>query len=152
VSTDLDQVARQVRMAEDAEPTDSRTAIGCLARALRLYRGDFCDIGPYDEWALVEREHHHSRRLDIALRLARLQLASGQAAGCLETCRLLLAEDRHHEPANMMAMRAHARLGQHHLALRQFERYRRELRAELAIDPGPSSLHLYEAIRRRERV
>jgi DNA-binding SARP family transcriptional activator len=152
LSTDVERVAHLVRMAEDIEPTDPPKAIGMLSLALNAYRGDFCDVGQYDAWTLVEREHHHRRRLDSTIRLACLQLDARDEVSCLETCRNLLAEDPCDTNPNMMAMRAHARLGQHHLALRQFERYRRKLRAELALAPDPATVRLYEAIRQRERV
>ena len=49
-------------------------------------------------------------------------------------------------------MRAHSRLGQHHLALRQYEQCSRELRVELGMAPDVATLDLVEAIRQRRVV
>lgn len=43
-------------------------------------------------------------------------------------------------------------MGQHYLAMRQFERCRSELAAEFDMAPDPSTVELHEAIRRRQRV
>ena len=57
-----------------------------------------------------------------------------------------------HDEAHRILMRAHSRLDQHHLALRQFEQCSRELRAELGMAPDVATLDLVEAIRQRRVV
>lgn len=152
VVTDLDRVEALTLAASACASTGPDAAIAYLEEAVALYRGSFCQDCPHDEWAQLEREYQHGKRLDTMTWLARLFLERGDAAACVEVCRRLLIEDRCHEDAHRLLMRAHSRLGQHHLALRQFERCRRDLRAELNLAPDTSTVALAEAIRRRHPV
>ena len=57
-----------------------------------------------------------------------------------------ITADPAHEAAHQGLMRLHARGGQRHLALRQFQQLRESLRRELDAEPDPASQRLYEDI------
>jgi DNA-binding SARP family transcriptional activator len=152
VVTDVRRATALMLAASAAAKTAPEVAIAHLEEAVALYRGAFCEDCPHDEWAHGERDYQRGRKLDAMSKLAELHLDGGDLASSVDVCRRLLMEDRCHEQAHQTLMRAHSRLGQHHLALRQFERCRRDLRAELNLEPDPMTLALAEAIRRRQPV
>jgi DNA-binding SARP family transcriptional activator len=143
--------AGRLTAADDAQ-TDPATAALAIEQAAELYRGSYCEDCGYDGWALLEREYHRTRRLDALGRLADLHLRIGDQRACLDVAGRLLSEDRCYEEALRLVMRAHARMGHHHLAIRQFRLCRRDLSDELGLAPAAETLELFQIIRRREPV
>jgi DNA-binding SARP family transcriptional activator len=151
VVTDVAETARLWETAVSAGTDDAATSTA-LEQMLALHEGSFAEGCTYDEWALGEREFQHLRKLEAMLRLARSYLEGGELAACIDIGRRLLMMDNCHEEAHRILMRAHSRLGQHHLALRQYEQCSRELRVELGMAPDVATLDLVEAIRQRRVV
>ena len=85
---------------------------GDLALSGRILADD-----PYEEWALVTREHLRLCYLDALDRLGALRLDSGDYPGCVTVCLKLLACDSCREDAHCRLMRCYSRQGQVQLAL-----------------------------------
>jgi DNA-binding SARP family transcriptional activator len=120
--------------------------------ATGLYQGDFLADDPYEEWPVLARERLRVAYLDTLDRLAQLYFSQGQYAACAALCQRTLAYDNCREDAHCRLMRCYSRQGQQHLALRQYQACVEALRGELDVDPAPTTVDLYERIRRRERV
>jgi DNA-binding SARP family transcriptional activator len=120
--------------------------------ATGLYQGDFLADDPYEEWSVLARERLRVAHLDTLDRLAQLYFSQGQCAACAALCQRTLAYDNCREDAHCRLMRCYSRQGQQHLALRQYQACVEALRAELDVEPAPTTVDLYERIRRRERV
>ncbi len=159
VNPDLD-----VRL--DAEEFERAAARGDLAKehgevdaalagyrdAIREYRGDLLSDHPYDDWTLLPREHYRVRMLDVLDRSAQLAFDTSRYPEAVEAGRRLLALDFCREDVHRLLMRAYARLGQPHLALRQFDTCSRQLRQELDMAPARQTVDLYGRIRARSAV
>jgi DNA-binding SARP family transcriptional activator len=117
-----------------------------------LYQGEFLADDPYEEWAMVTREHLRLCYLDALDRLGALRLASGDYAGCVAVCLKLLAGDGCREDAHCRLMRCYSRQGQVQLALRQYHTCTAALRTELDVAPGPATTELFNCLRRREII
>lgn len=116
---------------------DASTALrdGDPARCAEVaasYPGELLPDDRYASWSELPRERIQS------LRLALLRQA-GQWA-------LLLAEDPTDEEAHRNLMRAHAGAGRRSQALRQFDRLRDALDADLDVQPSAESVALYDEI------
>lgn len=117
-----------------------------------LYQGEFLADDPYEEWAMVTREHLRLCYLDALDRLGALRLNSGDYAGCVAVCLKLLACDSCREDAHCRLMRCYSRQGQVQLALRQYHSCAAALRAELDVAPAPATTELFDCLRRREVI
>ena len=124
-------------------------AISHYEAALSLYAGEFLADDPYLEWALDRREELRLRAVMCAERLSELHLLQGDFHRVLAVSMHVLREDACHEPVARRLMIAYARLGQPHMALRQYERIVGTLDRELGVDPAPETVTLADDIRRR---
>lgn len=144
--------ARKELKGQDECPGSKKRALAGYEQAVQLYRGELLEDAPYEEWALPDRERLRLEYLDALDQVATLRFAVGQYAECLDACQRLLPGDLCREEIHRLAMRCYARLGQPHLAVRQYRQCERQLRDELGIAPGDATRRLYERIRRREPV
>jgi DNA-binding SARP family transcriptional activator len=117
-----------------------------------LYQGEFLADDPYEEWAMVTREHLRLCYLDALDRLGGLRLDSGDYAGCVAVCLKLLACDSCREDAHCRLMRCYSRQGHVQLALRQYHSCAAALRAELDVAPARATTELFDLLRRREAI
>jgi len=120
--------------------------------AVNLYRGDFLADNPYENWTVVDRERLRVAYLDTLDRLSQIYLNQERYTACVSLCQLILTRDRCREDAHSMLMRCYSRLGQDHLALRQYQTCVEALRMELDVTPAPETTKLYELIRQHKRV
>jgi DNA-binding SARP family transcriptional activator len=117
-----------------------------------LYQGEFLADDPYEEWAIVTREHLRLCYLDALDRLGALRLNSGDYPGCIAVCLKLLARDSCREDAHCRLMRCYSRQGQVQLALRQYHSCAAALRTELDVAPASATTELFDCLRRREVI
>lgn len=117
-----------------------------------LYQGEFLADDPYEEWAMVTREHLRLCYLDTLDRLSALRLNSGDYPGCVAVCLKLLACDSCREDAHCRLMRCYSRQGQVQLALRQYHSCAAALRTELDVAPAAATTELFDLLRRREVI
>jgi DNA-binding SARP family transcriptional activator/tetratricopeptide (TPR) repeat protein len=101
-------------------------------QALAMYGGELLPHDRYETWAEQRREQLGLRHLDL-LRLD----------GRWETVVELDANDEH---AHLALMRRYAANGDHHAALRQFERMTRTLRQELGVAPSREATALRDRL------
>ncbi len=117
-----------------------------------LYQGEYLADDPYEEWAMVTREHLRLCFLDALDRLGTLRLNSGDYAGCVAVCLKLLGCDSCREDAHCRLMRCYSRQGQVQLAIRQYHSCVAALRTELGVAPAPATTELFDRLRRREVI
>jgi DNA-binding SARP family transcriptional activator len=150
---DVEAFERHVEAGRRLEATGQLAAATAEYEvATGLYQGDFLADDPYEEWPVLTRERLRVAYLDTLDRLAQLYFSQGQYAACAALCQRTLAYDNCREDAHCRLMRCYSRQGQQHLALRQYQACVEALRHELDVEPAPTTVDLYERIRRRERV
>ena len=120
--------------------------------AVNLYRGDFLAENLYEGWTVLERERLRINYLDTLDHLSQIYFNQNRYGPCATLCQLILNRDLCREDAHSRLMRCYCRLGQGPLALRQYQICAEALRSELAIDPAPETILLYEQIRHHEDV
>ena len=118
-----------------------------LVRATELYRGDLLaglgtDAPAFEDWLLIERESLRGLALAGLTRLAGLQ----EGAEAVRTLRRLVGLDPLNEAGHCALMHLLAQQGNHAAALRQYERCRDILAADLGIDPTRETVELFDAI------
>ncbi|MCU0492717.1 MAG: tetratricopeptide repeat protein [Chloroflexaceae bacterium] len=133
--------------------TLANSSLAQLEAALALYRGDVLaqlslpDCTEFEEWLLLTRQRIHG--LVLAACATLVAAYEGRAMGdqLQLYARRMLELEPWNEEAHRALMRELARRGQRGAALQQFERCRRTLREELAMEPEAATVALASAIR-----
>jgi DNA-binding SARP family transcriptional activator len=141
-----------VMAARKEEGIRPETTLARYETALRLYRGELLEDTPFEEWTLLNRERLRLQHLEALDQVARLRFELGRYKDCLDACQRLIPGDLCREDIHRLIMLCYARLNQPHLAARQYQQCRRQLRDELGIEPADATQQLYERIRRQELI
>lgn len=172
--TNLRQLLRRLRSAVPETLIETRDELLCLSpdvavdalefaalldvgereAALATYRGDFLShtdwpTSPdFEDWAQAQREQLSLRWQAAMTQQAADWEARGEYTQALQAHLRLLQTDELQEARHCAVMRLYGRLGERGAALRQFERCRQVLSAELGLTPLPHTLELAEQLRR----
>jgi DNA-binding SARP family transcriptional activator len=150
---DVDEFKRYVQSGRRLEDAGNFAAAAAeYERSIMLYDGDLMADDLADDWPVLKRERLRVAYLDTLDRLSHIRFSQDHYNACVSLCELLLAQDSCREDAHCRLMRCYCRLGQHHLALRQYQICCDALREELDVEPAAATTQLYECIRRREQI
>jgi len=150
---DVDEFNRHLQAARQLELKGQHTqAVREYEVAASLYQGDFLAENMYEEWTTLDRERLRIAYLDLLDRLSQVLFSQAQYTACVTLCQQILERDNCREDAYRRLMRCHSRLGQPHLALRQYQACVETLRIELDVSPEQATLQLYQRIRQHERI
>jgi LuxR family transcriptional regulator, maltose regulon positive regulatory protein len=156
---DVDTFRQQLAEALSHRHASGDVCPSCCARldeAVALYQGDFLEgftlpaCPAFDDWQLFQRE---SLRRELAEGLALLaeRLAAGGAwQPAIDCARRWVGLDPLHEPAHRLLIELYSRAGERSAALRQYERCREALAAELGQEPEPATVDLYRPLARTD--
>lgn len=117
-----------------------------------LYRGDYLEEEPYEEWTLLRREALKDTYVIILGKLADYSMETADYEGCISYCQKILAKDSCREDAYRRLMRCYSRLGHRNRALRWYEICRRTIQAELDTTPDNQTTALYHQLSRNESI
>lgn len=146
----IDRQEERYRLLSDKVELDSQRFEDLAARedtdswerALKLYRGPFCEDYPYLDSLAPVREKFDRLYLDLSERLAQTYLASNQYGKAAELAQRMLHRDPTWEPAYRLLMRAQAALGHDHLLPRTFTLCLETLEEELGVEPAEETFEL----------
>ena len=127
-------------------------AIREFEMAEALYRGDYLEDEPYEEWTLLRRETLKDTYLIILGKLAEYSLVAADYDGCIIYCQKILAKDQCREDAYRRLMRCYYRLGQRNRALRWYEICHRNIRSELDTEPDYETTALHQQLMKGEPI
>jgi DNA-binding SARP family transcriptional activator len=119
--------------------------VDALRRAVNMYSADLLSDFR-DEWILREREKHRRHYLNALGRLMQVSALGRDYASAIGYAQVILDRDALREDIHRELMRLFLHNGQRASALQQFERCRDVLKRELAIQPMPETLALYQSI------
>lgn len=111
-------------------------------KAVRLYRGPFCEDYPYLEILEPIRQRFDHLYLRLAEKLASFYLQSNNASAATELAQKMLSKDQTWEPAYRLLMRSQHSLGHEHLLPRTFTRCLETLEEELGVEPSEETFEL----------
>jgi len=117
-----------------------------------LYRGDYLEDEPYEEWTLLRREALKDTYVTILGKLADRSMETNDYESCIIYCQKILAKDSCREDAYQRLMRCYSRLGRRNRALRWYEICRRTIQAELDTTPDHETTALYHRLLRDEPI
>jgi DNA-binding SARP family transcriptional activator len=147
----IDRQEERYRLLSDRVELDTQRFEDLLARAndvesweraLKLYRGPFCEDYPYLDSLGPVREKYDRLYLDLAESLAQAYLAGRQEGKAVELAQRMLSRDATWEPAYRLLMRGQAALGHDHLLPRTFTLCLETLEEELGVEPSEETFAL----------
>jgi len=121
-------------------------AMAEFEKAERLYRGDYLEDEPYEEWTLLKRETLKDNYLIILSKLADYSLKTFSYEDCLAYSQKILTRDPCREDAYRNLMYCHLRLNQKNRALRWFDICCQKIKTELDAAPEKETLELGRSI------
>ncbi len=145
-STIVSDVAALERLRSSTELQD-------LEAAVALFRGEFLAglnlaAEPFQEWMDTERRCFAAIRTDLLTTLAGRHASAGDLAGAIRTAKQLTAVDPCCEESSRMLMQYLAAGGRRPLALMEYTRIERVLRAELELAPDLATRAIADSVRR----
>jgi len=113
-----------------------------------LYRGDYLEDEPYQEWTLLHREALKDICLLILGKLADDSMDKADYDSCITYSQKILAQDPCREDAYRRLMRCYSQLGQKNRALRWYEICCQTIQNELATAPDTQTTSLYHQLQK----
>lgn len=123
----------------------SACEVGEVEKALTLYKGELLP-GFYENWILEERERLHCLHIDVLGALMHAHHHLGNVAQGIEFGLRILKEEPFREDVHLTVMQLYREAGQMFMALRQYEKCRKNLEDELGISPSEKTRRFYESI------
>ncbi len=111
-----------------------------------LYRGDLLEACP-DEWLIPIRESYRQLYFRALLQAAQRQRSFGHYDVAIALAERILERESTDEMAHQLLMSCYEAVGDRQSALKQFELLRARLWDELATEPQPETMLLYQRIR-----
>jgi DNA-binding SARP family transcriptional activator len=137
---------------EAGRQAEGAAAIAEYEAACNLHSGPFLPDDLYADWSAAQRERLSQLLVTMCAAVAEYYARTGQHDRAADWAMRILEEDRCDEAAYQLLIRARALGGNRAEAIRQYERCKAVLAAELAVAPLPATTALFYAILRDEMV
>ena len=121
-------------------------AIAEYRSAESLYRGEFLEEDPYEDWTLLTRESVKDIYFSILSKLGDYYMESGDYENTIGYCHKIIAKDPCREDAYRRLMCAYVKLGNRNRALHWYKICERTIKAELDLPPDPQTVELYHKL------
>jgi two-component SAPR family response regulator len=111
-----------------------------------LYRGDYLEDDPYEEWTLLRREALKDTYLTILGKLGDYCMWTGDLENAIGYCQKIIAGDCCREDAYRRLMICHSRLGHRNRALAWYAICEKTVRAELDLPPDSQTKAMWQRL------
>ncbi len=111
--------------------------------AQSLYRGDYLEAEPYEDWCAEERERLREVYLDMLSGLAKCHAEDGQFLEASQVCRTALLSDPCRESFLRALLENLVTLGRPDWAEKHFRSWRHTLDEEYGLRPTPETMQVY---------
>lgn len=143
---DVEAFEAMITKGDNAYDQNSARAVECYRRAMALYRGEYLQEYPYEEWCSEERERLSMLFLQMAERLATILAQEQGWEETIDTAQAILSHDDCWENAYRILIRAYTELGQRGQAVRAYRRCVERLDTVLGVTPSPITTELFESL------
>jgi DNA-binding SARP family transcriptional activator len=150
---DVGELKKAWRNGQEREREDrAHDALRAYERAAEIYRGDFMEESPYEDWLTLEREHLKEVYLVILDKVSNYYTLDGKPQTAIELCERMLEKDHCQEEVHRRLMKCYYRLGSRDRALKQFRRCAEVMKKDLEVEPTTETVVLYERIKKETEV
>jgi LuxR family transcriptional regulator, maltose regulon positive regulatory protein len=123
-----------------------KKALTCYGKAVELYRGDFLAADLYLPWVETKREAFRRTYVDVLTRMASLWERQGKSKKAIECWQRIIQAEPFTEEAYQKTMLLYGKRGMRNAALRVYEEYKKQLKAELDVEPDEATTAIYRKI------
>lgn len=106
-----------------------------LTQMIELYKGDFLEDDPYDEWAAVSREHYRSIFIEASHRLAEIHISCGESDLAEALMERLIKVDPFDTAACSMLLKLYGSTGQNARSVSLYRQFSKRYEAEMGVKP-----------------
>ncbi|MFC1968047.1 BTAD domain-containing putative transcriptional regulator [Chloroflexota bacterium] len=131
---------------------NATAAIREFELAEALYKCDYLEDRPYDEWTLLRRETLKDTYLIILGKLADHAMETSDYESCIIYCQRILAKEPCREDTYRRLIRCYSRLGNKNRSLHWYEICCRTILAEIDAAPDRETVALYHQLLRNEYI
>ena len=143
---DAQEFDMQIALGDDLFFQNETEAVAHYQQALALYRGEFLQEYPFEEWTSTERERLLTQYLRTSERVAISLLAQEKWEDALQTAQAILNHDTCWENAYRIIMTAYAQMGNRTQAIRTYHCCMENLHSELGVSPTKITTQLWQQI------
>ena len=133
-----------------AQHADPEAAMATYRVAQAIYHSPLLVDDRYEDWLIPHRQSLQDEYLKVLKHLAHQHFSDDDFEACAAMANKMLGVDPCDEEAHRLLMRCYGRMGQTHLALRQYHFCVDALSRELHLIPSPQTVALFQQIRRRQ--
>ncbi|MEF3311212.1 response regulator [Paenibacillus sp. GYB004] len=133
------------KVCEGEQPVDA-ASIAKMVRAVSLYRGDYLEEDGYF-WAMQLQERYRERYISLLKRMAAYYAGVQSYLQAIECLRKITDKNPFLDDINELMIRYYARLGDRLSMIRHYEKFTKQLKQELGIEPLQRTVLLYEHLR-----
>jgi DNA-binding SARP family transcriptional activator len=149
INIDIEEFERRFNLGRRLEKEGNLLAANReFEKAETLYRGDYLEDEPYQEWTLLRRERLKDSYLFIIGKLADQAMGKSDWESCILYCQKILEKDSCREDAYQRLICCYSRLGQKNRAIRWYEICRKTLQTELNSAPDFQTASLFERLKK----
>ena len=130
---------------EEAEE-NFKEALTWYDKAVKLYRGDFLEADLYLPWVETKRETFRRRYTGILSKMASLWERQGKAKKAIECWQRIIQVEPFIEEACQKMMLLYAKRGMRSAALKIYTEYKKQLKAEIDVEPDEVTTSIYRQI------
>jgi DNA-binding SARP family transcriptional activator len=117
-----------------------------------LYRGDYLEDDPFEEWTYLRREALKDEYMFVLGKLAEYSMRAKNYEDCIGYCQKILSKDCCREDTYQRLMCCYNRLGQRSRAVQWYRLCEKTIRRELDVDPDHELVALYQKLVRGEYI
>ncbi len=144
---DCECFTQQFTLAQSMEQSgDLQGAVEVYTRAEALYGGDFLEEDRYEDWVVLLQHYYRDAYLQILNYLGSYFLAQEDHQACIQFTRKVVSIEPCDEEAHRRLMCCYKSLGQPHLARRQFQICKKNLKEQLGVVPSEETIGVYESL------
>ena len=131
---------------KEEEEGHFKEALAWYGKAVALYKGDFLEADLYLPWVETEREVFRRKYTKILSRMASLWERQGKAKKAIECWQMIIQAEPFMEEAYQKMMLLYANSGMRNTALGIYRKYKKQLKAELDVEPDEVTTSIYRKI------
>ena len=131
------------RSAEQVQGLDK--ALGAYNKAIALYRGDFMENTPYEEWCEGERDNLKETYLLILDRKSSYFFDHEAYGVAINICKKMIRKDACLEDIHRKLIICYQKLGHRDKAIRQYHKCFQSLKEELGVEPSDQTKALVKS-------
>jgi DNA-binding SARP family transcriptional activator len=146
VHLDVAEFEALIKQGDAIYRQEKISAVTFYRQAMQLYRGEYLQEFPYEEWCSEERERLSAQFLQRMERLAEMLSQQEAWEEAINAAQVILTHDDCWENAYRILMRAYIELGQRGQAVRAYQRCVERLESVLNVAPSPMTKQLFETL------